>query len=229
MNLIPWEPILITLSVVFFCSCGYMLYGYFRKNTFSLSRSLAEMLGWHDKVHEARERKKQLHLSKRRVAPLPQMEEARKFKHSRTGSGGGVVKMKRIPLSKKVSIARAAESAESAASPTTKEYAGASSSFNSPRSSVSTPRASGRGVASGRRVVSYSFSSPDQELDEESKTDMIRPAEAASLSPSPTISARSAAASSTTAPVAGASSGATLFSGRRVVNKIRPEEIHELY
>ena len=221
INLIPWQPILITLCMVFLCSCGYLLHTYFRRTHFSLSNYLADKMGWRDKVHEKREKQKEKHLSKRKVAPLQQVEAARNFKHNGTGGGGGVVKKSKTPLGKKMQAAARASALASGRGDDSR-------SFGSPRSNLGTPLSRSPSVGgSGRRVVNYSFGSPDSGMEEESKTDTIRAAEGVFSGGRTT-----ARSSSTTAQLAGVSPGpvTNLFSGRRVVkNKVQPEDLHDLY
>ena len=185
VNLLPWQPILYALLCAFFLSCAYLLHTYLRKTQFSVFKYVSESIGWRDRMEEAREKKRQEHLKRRRVAPLVQVEEARKFKQSREGEGGGIAKRAKLPLSRKVFRGMSAgDAGEGDVDPPagfamSPERAISMPSVTSPRSEVSTPRSTSVSSRNGRRIMSYDLA------DEESKSDSLRPVETTGASSSP--------------------------------------------
>ena len=163
---------------------------------------MAKSLGLHDKMLEARERKKHEHLSRRKVVPLAQIEAARKFKHSRTGDGGGIVKKGKVPFHQKVAMVMEMKKVAKAFERDVEESITMLSRLSLSRA----PNVTLKGEGQRARVVRYDFASPDRTLDEESKADTIRPAEITFPHASPSATARSGASSSsikTTGPPSG--------------------------
>ena len=100
---LPWQPIIYTvLALTFVCTVLFFI-RYFTKRKFSPVQWCAGKLGYYNKKEEARVKERAENISRRKVAPLKQLEEARAYKHEGVGPGGGLSRSGKTPLSNKIS------------------------------------------------------------------------------------------------------------------------------